>query len=294
MKKYALPVAVAAVAVAGVVGVAITMERPVVTVNGVGISPETVEKHLAVIPAHLLNGQEEAIRLNIIEQLINQEVVVQDAENTGEVNDPRYKEGLNNVVRNYAYNYMLHKAISERLNDEKLKEIYASNQSMFAQPTVKARHILLKTEADAKAVIAQLDKGANFEKLAKEKSTGPSAKNGGDLGYFKQGDMVPAFSESAFALEKGAYTKTPVQTQFGFHVILVEDKKVAEVPAFENVKDALKQQLSQTTGQEYVSDLRKAAEIEYTDKPEAVDPMAEKAKKVAMQAIAEEKAKAAE
>ena len=91
---------------------------------------------------------------------------------------------------------------------------------------VHARHILVKTEAEAKSIIDQLNKGADFAALAKKYSTDPAAASGGDLGYFSRDDMVPAFSAAAFALKPGQYTKTPVKTQFGWHVIKVVDRRV--------------------------------------------------------------------
>ena len=109
------------------------------------------------------------------------------------------------------------------------------------QEEVHARHILVKTEEDAKAVIADLDKGKDFAEIAKEKSQDSNKDEGGDLGWFGRGRMVPEFEEAAFTLEKGAYTKTPVKSQFGFHVIKLEDKRDAPPPALDQVEDQVRQ-----------------------------------------------------
>ena len=106
---------------------------------------------------------------------------------------------------------------------------------------VKAAHILVATEEEAKDVIKQLDAGKDFAELAKEKSTDSNKDDGGDLGWFGKGRMVPEFEEAAFKLEKGAYTKEPVKSQFGFHVIKVEDKRISPPPAFEQVEPQVRQ-----------------------------------------------------
>jgi len=127
---------------------------------------------------------------------------------------------------------------------------------------VRARHILVKDKAEAEAVISELQGGADFAELAKKRSTGPSGPNGGDLGYFPRGAMVPAFESAAFALEAGSFTQTPVQTQFGWHIILVEEKRIAEAPTIEELAPQLRQNLiSQNLGR-LLDSLRSNARIE--------------------------------
>ena len=121
---------------------------------------------------------------------------------------------------------------------------------------------MVKEEKVALAVIVELDKGKDFAELAKTKSTGPSGPTGGDLGYFGRGQMVPAFEKAAFDLDKGMYTTTPVKTQFGYHVIKQEDRRAKAPPAFEEVEQRLRTQLSQAAGAQYMGELRKAAKIE--------------------------------
>ena len=128
-----------------------------------------------------------------------------------------------------------------------------------------ARHILVKTEDEAKAIIKELDDGADFEATAKEKSTGPSGPNGGDLGFFGKGQMVPEFETAAFALDKGSFTKEPVQTQFGWHVIKVEDKRPQEKPKFEDVAAQLRQQLIRERYETVMAELKADTPVEILD-----------------------------
>lgn len=130
---------------------------------------------------------------------------------------------------------------------------------------IRARHILVKTEDEANAIIAELDGGADFVELAKTKSTGPSGPQGGDLGFFGKGQMVPPFEAAAFALEAGAYTKAPVQTQFGFHVIKLEEKRDRPLPKFEEVQDQMRQVVLRERYLEAVKEARSLSNFEILD-----------------------------
>ena len=126
---------------------------------------------------------------------------------------------------------------------------------------VKARHILVACEEDAKAIIEELKKGADFAKLAAEKSTGPSGTSGGDLGYFTADAMVPEFSEAAFALKPGEITEAPVQTQFGWHVIKVEDRRAVQPPSFEQMQPQLAQEMTREILTKAIEELRAGVDI---------------------------------
>jgi len=141
-------------------------------------------------------------------------------------------------------------------------------KEVAAQPPeeeVKARHILVKTKEEAEDIIKQLDKGADFAKLAKEKSTGPSADKGGELGFFTKDQMVPEFSKAAFALKPGEYTKEPVKTQFGWHVIQVEDKRTTPPPPLDQVADQVKQVLMRERYFDVLKDARKNMKVDVKD-----------------------------
>lgn len=133
---------------------------------------------------------------------------------------------------------------------------YDRQAKMAPEQQYKARHILVETQGEASELIAKLNDGADFAELATEHSTGPSAPSGGDLGWFSPNQMVPPFSEAVMALEDGKYTEEPVQTQFGWHVILREDSREAEAPTLESVHDAIKQHLEQQKLQDYLTQLR--------------------------------------
>ena len=142
------------------------------------------------------------------------------------------------------------------------KAEYDRQIANFPAPTqYKARHILVETEDKAKSLITELDGGADFAALAKEHSTGPSGPQGGDLGWFDAGSMVAPFSSAVVAMENGSYSKTPVQTQFGWHVILREDSRETQAPAFADLKDRLIQGMEQQKFQEYFDSLKAKAEL---------------------------------
>ncbi len=149
------------------------------------------------------------------------------------------------------------------ITEEKIKAQYDKLVGSAApQQEVRARHILVKTEDEAKALIKELDGGADFVELAKAKSTGPSGPNGGDLGYFTRGRMVPSFEKAAFALKTGEHTKEPVKSQFGYHVIKVEDTRKQEPPAFELVKADVRTSLETEELRAAMKSLREKAKIE--------------------------------
>jgi len=148
------------------------------------------------------------------------------------------------------------------VTDEEMRAEYEEQVTMAPKKEFKARHILLPTQGEAVDVIAQLDGGANFEELAKEKSTGPSGPNGGDLGWFSPTQMVAPFSQAVEAMEDGAYTKTPVQTQFGWHVILREESRDSTPPTYESSVDNLRAAVQQRKFQARLEQMREAVEAE--------------------------------
>ena len=156
--------------------------------------------------------------------------------------------------------------LSKSVTDEAVKARYDEEiGKVEPQQEVRARHILVKTEAEALAVIDELNKGADFEALAKEKSTGPSGPRGGDLGFFGSGQMVPAFEKAAFALEPGGVTDAPVQTQFGYHVIKVEEKREKAPPPLEQVAPQLRNMLLRDAYTKLVADEREKAGVTISD-----------------------------
>jgi len=177
-----------------------------------------------------------------------------------------FKQRLSFIMDRELHNTYFKKHIVDAVVDAEIKARYdAEIAKMPKLEEVHARHILVKTEDEAKAIIKELDAGKNFAELAKLKSTDPNKSDGGDLGYFKKGQMVPEFETAAFALTKGTYTKTPVKTQFGYHVILVEDKRIAPPPSFDQVKDQVKQVVMRDKYMALLASSKAEAKIEILD-----------------------------
>lgn len=145
------------------------------------------------------------------------------------------------------------------ITDEEISAEYAEQAALAPPLQYKARHILVESQGAAIAIIEELDGGSDFVALATEKSTGPSGPNGGDLGWFSPNQMVAPFSEAVAALEDGAYTSEPVQTDFGWHVILREDSRESEAPPLDSVRETVVQALRQKKFQSYLEEIRASA-----------------------------------
>jgi peptidyl-prolyl cis-trans isomerase C len=168
---------------------------------------------------------------------------------------------------------LLQNASKAAETDAEMHKVYdQAVKEMGAEQEVHARHILVETEAEAKAIEAELKKGADFEEEAKKKSKDPGAANGGDLGYFTKDQMVPEFAEAAFKLDKGQISD-PIHTQFGWHIIKVEDKRVKPTPSFDDVKTQVQNYIAHRAQAQLVDGLRKTAQIERLDQPKAPSPM---------------------
>ncbi|MGI9338304.1 MAG: peptidylprolyl isomerase [Gammaproteobacteria bacterium] len=202
----------------------------------------------------------------IADEIIATEILRQEAINAGIPNRPEIIEQIKRQESNILINTLMTEKFADlKFTDDELKAEYERLISLNDTSEYKARHILLQTEEEAKAVIEELNGGANFEELAKAKSQGPSAANGGDLGWFKAATMVPAFADAVKAMEKGATTPEAVNTRFGWHVILLEDKRSTEQPAFDDVKQNVQQSLTRKTIETYVDELEAKATITRSD-----------------------------
>jgi parvulin-like peptidyl-prolyl isomerase len=255
-----------------------------VTVNGDEITSEEVNKVLMEgtqgrfdsLPADKQNE----LRQRIIEGMIAQELVFDDAKRTGVLESKEYKQELEKLVDRLKIQLAAKVWEQEqfeaiKVDAKEVKSYFDANPDEFVdKEKIRARHILVKTEAEAQSVIKSM-KSLSGEKLknefiaqAKSKSTGPSAAKGGDLGYFPRGQMVPSFNDAAFAMKEGSMSTAPVQSQFGYHVIYVEDKKVAKKLSFEEVKNFIEQRLKmdkfKATMEKKMSSLREKAKITYS------------------------------
>ena len=252
-------------------------DKVVATINGEPVTENDLsvaEEALGQQFARLAPEQRRAAALSAITEI---RLLAKDAETEGLDKDPNFQRQMEFLRQRALHTALVEKKVAGAITDDEIRARY-DKEMADTPPTneVRARHILVKTKEEADDIIKQLDGGADFQKLAGEHTTDPSGKtSGGDLGYFAPGQMVPEFEKAAFALNVGQYTKEPVQSQFGWHVILIEDKRAQQPPAFDTVKDEVRNMVFREKYFAMVGDLRKAAKVEVTD-PElkkAVDAM---------------------
>jgi peptidyl-prolyl cis-trans isomerase C len=182
----------------------------------------------------------------LLDQMIDRKALVLAARKDGLDKDPGVQRAIAHATEQALQNAILTRDIGPQVTDAAIKARYdATVANKPGEEEVHARHILVADEATAKKIIAELKAGGDFNELAKKYSTDPAAQQGGDLGFFKKGDMVPEFAAAAFALKPGEYTLTPVHTQFGWHIIKSEEKRTAPPPTFEQAHDEIRQQIIQ-------------------------------------------------
>ena len=235
----------------------------VATVNGVKILRSDVEAARSQLPEQYRKLPMDQLYQPILNQLIRTKVLSAQARADKLHETEGYKRRVALIAERMLEEELLKKTIDEKVTDEALQARYDKTSGSFpTKEEIRARHILVKTEAEADAIIKELTGGADFAKLAAEKSIGPSKANGGDLNYFSKGQMVPPFEEAAFALAKGEFTRSAVKSPFGWHVIKLEDKRQSKPPSFEESRDRLSQELSQEFAEQLVRGLTEKAKIQ--------------------------------
>ena len=204
------------------------------------------------------------LREQVREELINRTVMVQAAEKAGIAKKPEVQTELELARQSVLIRGLFNDHLEKNpVTEEEMRAEYEKLKKANQQQEYKARHILVKEEQEAKDIIAKLDKGAKFDELAKELSQDPgSGANGGDLGWAAADSYVQPFAEALAKLKKGSTTKTPVQTNFGWHVITLDDTRTAEFPPFDQVKPQLEEMMRQQTLAAYQEDLRKKAKLQ--------------------------------
>ena len=206
---------------------------------------------------------------NVLSFLIDMKIVSKAAEDKKIENNDDFKKRLAFTRNRLLMDSLLASEGKAATTDDAMKKVYdEASKQITGEQEVRARHILVETEDEAKAIKAELDKGADFAELAKKKSKDPGASDGGDLGFFTKEQMVPEFSAVAFALEPGKISD-PVKSQFGWHIIKVEEKRNRKPPEFDQVKSQIETYVTRKAQADYVSKLREAAKIERLDKPAA-------------------------
>jgi peptidyl-prolyl cis-trans isomerase C len=232
-------------------------------VNGVTIPQSRVE---LLVKNAMSQGQPDSpeLRSRVRDELITREVLLQEALKKGVDKNPEIAVQLEIQRQGVLINAFLQDyAKANPIPEETLKKEYEAAKAQAGAKEYKARHILVKDEAEAKQIVAQLKKGANFDKIAADKSEDTGSKNrGGDLDWSPPNRYVKPFADALVKLKKGQLTDTPVQSSFGWHVIRLDDERPTKVPPFEEVKGNIQQQLQQQLVQKAIADLRAKAKIE--------------------------------
>jgi peptidyl-prolyl cis-trans isomerase C len=245
----------------------------VARVNGVDIRESDIAIAEEDVGGNMPAMPPEQKREYLITYLTDVVVLAQSAEQQKLGDRPDVKRRLAFERNKVLMEALLQNAAKAAETDAEMHKVYdQAVKEMGAEQEVHARHILVETEAEAKAIEADLKKGADFADEAKKKSKDPGAANGGDLGYFTKDQMVPEFAEAAFKLDKGQISD-PIHTQFGWHIIKVEDKRVKPTPAFDDVKPQVQNYIAHRAQAQLVDSLRKTAQIERLDQPKAPSPM---------------------
>lgn len=241
---------------------------PVVAkVDGREIHRTEILNFMQGLPPQMKQLPPEALFPMAQEQVVNGAIVDEKAKAADTASSPEVAARMAEAKMQITRAVFAEKAIEAKFSDKAVKTAYDEMvKKMPKVDEVQARHILVEKEDEAKELIKKLEGGAKFEDLAKESSKDKSnAASGGDLGYFAQGDMVKEFSDAAFAMKAKEYTKTPVKTQFGFHVIQTLDKRTRPAPKFDDVKGQLGQQVRHDILNKLVEEWRKAAKVEMFD-----------------------------
>ena len=258
-------VKIAALAIIGILAInpAFAEDKSAAMVNGISIPQSRIDLRVKAAAAQ---GQPDTpeLRKAVREDMINLEVVAQEAKKTGLDKNPEVIEQIelakeSVLVGAYVQDY----AKSHPISEDQLKQEYDKLKATLGSKEYSVSHILVDTEDEAKAIIAQLGKKGKFDKIAKAKSKDAgSAEKGGSLGWAVPSNFVPPFANALLTLKKGTYTKEPVKTQFGWHIIKLDDERSLKVPSFEELKPQIEQRLQQKTIQDLITELRSKAKIE--------------------------------
>ncbi len=248
-----------AICLTGSLSYAQTTETPLATVNGETISVMDRDTQKEQFIARGQNATDD----QVLDELVSLELMRQEAIKQGLDKSEKMASEMKIMRSRVLANALLTKYTADiDMSDEALKVEYEKQISMADAKEFQASHILVDDEAKAIEIITELDDGADFAESAKKYSTGPSGPNGGDLGWFDAGAMVPEFSSAVAAMEAGKYSAAPVKTQFGWHIIKLVDSRAKNPQPFDTVKDQIRNVLLRTKVEEFVKSLHDAASIE--------------------------------
>lgn len=264
------PIRMSLLAAAGCIALALPAHAqgadPVVAkVDGAEIRQSDIDTAAEELGSSLQQMDPATRRDNILSFLIDMKIVSKAANDKKIADSEDFKKKLAFARDRLLMDQLLANEGKTATTPENMKKVYEeAAKQITAEPEVRARHILVETEDEAKQVAEELKKGADFAELAKKKSKDPGASDGGDLGYFTKDQMVPEFSKVAFETEAGKIS-APVKSQFGWHVIKVEDKRNRQAPDFEQVKAQIETYVTRKAQADYVGKLREAAKVERLD-----------------------------
>ncbi|ENN91414.1 peptidylprolyl isomerase [Bartonella schoenbuchensis] len=235
-------------------------------INGKSITAGELDELALEINPNLARLSDEQRRITVLKAYLDMQAFAKAAIEKGidktEVYDKRMAIMRDNVLQQLYFKQM----VVDKIQDADLQALYDKEVAALPkEDEVKARHILVKTKEAAEAIIKRLKKGESFEEIAKKDSTDGSASVGGDLGYFSYGQMVKPFEDAAFSLKVGEYTKKPVESPFGWHIIKVEDRRPKQPPAFDDVKEVLRTQIMKDRYHALIIDLRNKVDVKYPD-----------------------------
>lgn len=238
------------------------MAQNLAVVNGKPVPSSRADMMVKQLAAQ---GQADSpqLRSMVKEELINREILAQEADKRGVTSSPEVKSQLEVARQSIAIRALVQDYIKKNpVTDAEVKAEYDKFKAQAGDKEYHARHILVEKEDDAKAIIAKLKAGAKFEDLAKQSKDPGSAAHGGDLDWASPASFVKPFSDAMVALKKGEFTETPVKTQYGYHVIKLEDVRPAKLPSLEEVKPQITESLQQKKLQAFQKDLRSKAKIQ--------------------------------
>lgn len=255
---------IATLAAAGMMLVPVVSAKEIASVNGKKVTSEEFKSAVESLgPNKTMVQSSPDMMEKFLNHLIDTKLLSGKAEEKKINSSEEYKSRLSQAQNQILASLYVDKYIEENTSDAALKKHFEGNKDKFAKKEIKASHILVKEEAEAKKILKEaLKKGADFAELAKKHSTGPSGPKGGDLGWFGPGRMVPEFEKAALETPKGQVHPNPVKTQFGYHIIKVFDVKEPKDIKFDTVKNEVKETMTRDLRKTLLEDLRKAAKIE--------------------------------
>ncbi len=238
-------------------------EQVVAIVNGEKLYRADLDVAIRMLPSQYQKMPIDIVYPALVDQVVEAKLVEEEGRKNGFLDKADVQASLKRAEGRIIQQAYLTSYVEDNLNEESMRVHYKElMETAEPREEVHARHILVSDEAQARDIIAELANGGDFVEIAREKSVGPEAANGGDLGFFSADQMVPEFAEAAFALEPGATSEAPVRSSYGWHVIKVEDRRVVGPPTFEEAQNEVATSLSKIIIGKMIADLRDGAKIE--------------------------------